>query len=301
MDSEQIELHPESVRLDKLTDDVFATFRMAAAQKTVKLINRTADVPPIMLDPHRFRQILFNLIGNAIKFTDHGSVTVAASYGNSEREVSVSDNGCGIPADMLTRIFDPLVQVQDPSHQTARTSGFGLGLPICQRLVKAMCGELSVESSIGKGSTFKVRIPAADETGNEPPATPTVDLKSLPKHVLVVDDSSVNRAVLTALLKKIGVTAIDQACDGEAALTKLESAIKEADPYDFVISDFWMPNMNGMELIEKLREDPRFAHLPVFALTADTEFKNDVRTSLFTGTLLKPLTYDKLVGLLTSI
>ena len=304
MDSGQMELHAEPVRLGKLTDDVFATFRMAAAQKDIKLINRTIDVPTVLLDPHRFRQILFNLIGNAIKFTDQGSVTVAASYSNTDLAVSVSDTGCGIPADMQTRIFDPLVQVQDPSHEIAKASGSGLGLSICQRLVKAMGGELSVESAVGKGSTFKVRISGivADETKIElATAKPAVGLNSLPRHVLIVDDSAVNRAVLTALLKKIGVTAIDQACDGEAALTRLESAIKEANPYDFVISDFWMPNMNGMELIEKLRADSRFTRLPVFALTADIEFKSDARASLFTGTLLKPLTYDKLVGVLSSI
>ena len=164
-----MELHTEPVRLGELTEDVFATFRMAAAQKDIKLINRTIDVPTVLLDPHRFRQILFNLIGNAIKFTDQGSVTVDASYADTDLAVSVSDTGCGIPADMQTRIFDPLVQVQDPSHEIAKASGSGLGLSICRRLVKAMDGELSVESAVGKGSTFKVRISgiAADETGDE--------------------------------------------------------------------------------------------------------------------------------------
>ncbi|MBP5231164.1 MAG: response regulator [Clostridia bacterium] len=119
--------------------------------------------------------------------------------------------------------------------------------------------------------------------------------------MLVVDDSQVNRSILKAFLKKAGVTSIDQACDGEEALAKLDSAKKEGHPYDFVFSDLWMPNMNGMEFVEKLRSDSRFDSLPVFALTADTEFKRDARTRFFTGTLLKPLTYDKLAELFASI
>ncbi|MBP1582941.1 MAG: response regulator, partial [Victivallales bacterium] len=305
MDSGQMVLHTEPVRLGKLTDDVFATFRLVASQKGIKLINSTADVPTVLLDAHRFRQILFNLIGNAIKFTAQGSVTVSASYADTNLEVAVSDTGCGIPADMQARIFDPFFQIHDPSHTAARVMGSGLGLSICQRLVEAMGGEISVESEVGKGSTFKAHLSGivVAETKNELAVVskPTVDRSKLPKHVLVVDDSAVNRAVLTALLKQMGVTAIDQARDGGEALAKLDSAINEAHPYDFVFSDLWMPNVNGMEMIEKLRKDSRFANLPVFVLTADTEFDNDERAALFTGTLLKPLTYDKLAGSFATI
>jgi CheY-like chemotaxis protein len=113
--------------------------------------------------------------------------------------------------------------------------------------------------------------------------------------VLVVDDSQVNRSVLTAFLKRAGVASIDHACDGEEALGKIDSATKAGRPYDFVFSDFWMPNMNGLEMIEKLRADSRFGNLPVFALTADTEINGDKRTKLFTGILHKPITYDKLI------
>ena len=113
--------------------------------------------------------------------------------------------------------------------------------------------------------------------------------------MLVVDDSSVNRAVLTAFLKRMGVASIDHACDGEEALSKLALAMNACHPYDFVFSDFWMPNLNGIELIEKLRADSRFCNLPVFAVTADTESRDDVRINLFSGVLLKPLTYEKLV------
>ena len=125
---------------------------------------------------------------------------------------------------------------------------------------------------------------------------PAAESKKLPGHVLIVDDSTVNRKVLTAFLKKAGITAIDHADNGGEALAKLDAEEKNGHPFDFIFSDLWMPNMNGFEFIEKLRADPRFSRIPVFALTADTEFRRDVRTSLFTGILLKPLTYEKLAA-----
>ena len=94
---------------------------------------------------------------------------------------------------------------------------------------------------------------------------------------------------------------IDEAGDGEEALSALESSIKSGTPYDFVFSDLWMPKMNGIELIEKLRADPRFEKLPVFALTADTESHNDERTRLFDGILLKPITYGNLVAVFDGV
>ena len=151
MDAGKLTLRPEPVHLAKLTDEVFASFRLAASGKGIELVNRTASAPTIMLDEHRFRQILFNLVGNAVKFTAKGSVTVSASFtgtvgakfSGTVLEVVVSDTGCGIPPEMLTHILDPFVQVQDPSHSADRAGGSGLGLSICRRLVETMGGELS--------------------------------------------------------------------------------------------------------------------------------------------------------------
>ena len=299
MDSGRMTLHPEPVRLSQLTEEVFSSFRMVAADKGIELIDRTADVPTVILDEHRFRQVLVNLVGNAVKFTSRGSVTVAASYKDGTLSVSVIDTGCGIPPDMLTNILDPFIQVQDPSHAADRLGGTGLGLSICRRLVETMGGELVVESELGKGSTFAARIPGVERS--EERARPTdipkdrFSAEDLPKRVLVVDDSPVNRAVLTALLSKIGVPELNNSCDGEQALEVLGSAAKDGKPYDFVFSDLWMPNMNGLELIEKLRADPELGKLKVYAVTADTEFDTDERHKLFDGILLKPLTYGKLV------
>ena len=299
MDAGKMTLHPEPVRLSQLTEEVFASLRMTAADKGVELVDRTSDVPTVIVDEHRFRQVLVNLVGNAVKFTSHGSVTVAASYKDKTLTVSVIDTGCGIPPDMLAKIFDPFVQVQDPSLSADRAGGTGLGLSICRRLVETMGGELVVESELGKGSTFAARIPGVEQSEEKrKPAEISSDLfakEDLPKHVLVVDDSPVNRSVLTALLSHIGVTSIDEACDGAEALSALESSTKSGDPYDFVFSDLWMPNMNGLLFIEKLRANPDFRNLKVFAVTADAEFDNDERHKLFNGILLKPITYAKLV------
>ncbi len=305
IDSGKMTLNPQPLRLTQLTDEVFASFKLAANEKGIKLVNQTATVPTVMLDEHRFRQILFNLVGNAVKFTAHGTVTVAASYTNKTLEVSVSDTGCGIAHDMLTRILDPFVQVQDPSHSADRSGGTGLGLSICRRLAEAMGGELIVESELGKGSTFKIQIPGiVTDEGNissaEEPKPIDTSIK-LPKRVLVIDDSPVNRSVLTAFLKRAGVVSIEHATDGREALTKLDSAMKEGNPHDFILSDLWMPNMNGIEFIEKLRADSRFSSLPVFAVTADTEYHHDTRTNLFTGILLKPLTYNKLLNVFATM
>ena len=299
MDAGKMALRPVPVRLDSLTGEVFASFRLEAAKKGIELINRTDGVPAVMLDSHRFRQILFNMVGNAVKFTERGSVTVAASYVGTDLEVSVSDTGCGIASDMLTRILDPFVQAQDPNHSAYNEIGTGLGLSICRRLVEMMGGKLVVESELGKGSTFRIRIPGVEaHKGESKPVAapnPAAVLKKSPQHVLVVDDSPVNRSVLKAFLARVGVGSAEEAGDGTEALAKLEAAWKAGHPYDFVFSDFWMPNLNGLEFVEMLRADSRFRHLPVFAVTADTECSHDSRTELFTGILLKPVTYDKLV------
>ena len=304
MDSGKMTIRPEPMRLDRLADEVFASFRLAAAGKGIELVNRTADVPAVLLDEHHFRQILFNLVGNAVKFTERGSITVAASLAGTNLEVSVSDTGCGIPPDMLRRILDPFVQVRDPTHAADRAGGTGLGLSICKGLAEGMGGELVVESELGEGSTFRIRLPGVATAGEPEPAAAgpkaAAVLEKPPKRVLVVDDSPVNRSVLTALLKRAGVASVDHAGDGAEALAELDAAVKTGHPHEFVFSDFWMPNMNGSEFIEKLRSDARFRSLPVYLVTADTEYDNDARTRLFTGVLLKPLTYDKLVETLAA-
>ena len=286
IDSGELVLQPRPMRLSELVDEVFASFGIAAAKKGIALENMTGSVPTVLLDGHRFRQILFNLVGNAVKFTDGGNI-----------EVFVSDTGCGIPSGLRERIFDPFVQAQDPSHSADRAGGTGLGLSICKRLVEAMDGSLGVESELGKGSTFRVRIPgvvAAEPASAGEPKAAAVP-RHLPRRVLVVDDSSINRDVLTQLLAHAGVGEIVQAGDGAEALATLDEALADGHEFDFVLTDLWMPNKNGVELVKALRADARFSRIPVFAVTADAEFVRDERSAIFDGILLKPITYDRLM------
>ena len=161
-----------------------------------------------------------------------------------------------------------------------------------------MGSRISVESEVGRGTAFRIAIPGvkpAEESATGEVGDMEAGRKSIPAHVLVVDDSLVNRLVLSAFLKKAGVSSIDHAGDGAEALAKLDGGVKEGRPHDFVFSDFWMPNMNGLEFVEKLRSDGRFGGLPVFAVTGDTESGKDPRARLFTGMLFKPLTFNKLM------
>ncbi len=159
MDAGKMTLDPKPVLLAHLTDEVFGSFRAPAEKKGLELVNRAAAVPIVMLDAHRFRQILFNLVGNAIKYTERGFVAVSASYSGGTLDISVSDTGRGIAPNMLTRILDPYDQVQDVEKLGDLGGGLGLGLSICRRMVEIMGGKMTVESELGKGSTFKMHLP----------------------------------------------------------------------------------------------------------------------------------------------
>ena len=142
-----------------------------------------------------------------------------------------------------------------------------------------------------------MRIPgvvASEPIPSGEPKAPAVP-KHLPRRVLVVDDSSINRDVLTQLLAHAGVGEIVQAEDGVEALATLDEAKAEGHEFDFVLTDLWMPNKNGVELVKALRADARFSRIPVFAVTADAEFVRDERSAIFDGILLKPITYDRLM------
>ena len=295
IDAGELALKPEPVKISTLADDVFSSFAGVAAKKEVQLVNLADGVPAVLLDALRFKQILFNLVGNAVKFTGSGKVTVAAACSGTGIEVVVSDTGCGIPPEILPHIFDPFVQAQDPTHSADRAAGTGLGLSLCKRLVEAMGGTLDAKSELGKGSTFRARIPSVLATDEKPLPQLAVIPAHLPKRVLVVDDSPINREVLSSLLAHIGVEAIGEACDGAEAFSELSLAHKTEEAYDFVFTDLWMPNMNGTELVEKLRADSRFRRLPIYAVTADAEFLGDERSRIFSGIILKPITYAKLM------
>ncbi|HSW26703.1 MAG TPA: ATP-binding protein, partial [Burkholderiaceae bacterium] len=250
--------------LARETADVFAS---RACEKGVELIVRIAPEAPrrILADPHRLRQILLNLLGNALKFTATGAVTlrITAPLANGERRlrVDVTDTGIGIAADALPRLFRRFSQAD--ASTTRRYQGTGLGLAISRDLAVLMGGDVTVTSTPGAGSTFTLDVPLRVAEQQHvcvaPPSSqrrPTGEMR-----VLLVEDNAINQMVALALLKKLGYTALTLAGDGEQALS-----LCAAECFDLVLMDCQMPVMNGFEATRRLRA--RGFAQPIVALTA---------------------------------
>jgi len=289
-----------------LISSVVQSVGVTVKNRDVELKEDYGAMPYLEIDPQRIRQILFNLVGNAVKFTEHGEIRVRAAFrktgddGKGVFTLSVSDTGCGIADEDKDKVMDPFVQLGD----NGKVRGTGLGLPICKHLATIMGGQLTFVSELGKGSTFTLELHDVKSAERLPDAggtdagqtlsaaqTPEVPKVGRQYRLLIVDDVPLNLSVLKALLKKIGVNDIETAVDGEDAWEKIRTAEK---PYDLILTDIWMPKMNGRELVSKIRADKRFADLPVYAVTADVEEQKAFSERGFTGTLLKPLTIDRL-------
>ena len=302
------------------------SFCQARQIKTIEFRCRTGEMPTVLIDPKRIRQILFNLLDNAAKFTRQGFVEVRLSFesaadaiGTGTLRFEVEDTGCGISRKDLTLIASPYVKVDS---KEARHGGTGLGLAVCRKLAHAMKGELSIASELGKGSTFTVTFfnvkvsdaaPVEEEEDQVPepfavkqnvpkpePAPAVKEEKPVvtagSRRVLIADDQKMNLIVLKTMLKKLGAFDIVMAKDGKEALDILTSS---ETPFDLVLTDMWMPVMDGEGLVRAVRADGRFAKIPVHVVTADTEMPGKFREIGFDGILLKPVTVEKLKGLIS--
>jgi signal transduction histidine kinase len=290
LESQKMEVVEEPTDVPALAREVIEVCEVARLRKSLALKTEIGEMPWVSMDPQRIRQILFNLLSNAYKYTDHGTITVRVTWQDGTLSLSVADTGKGISEKDIARILQPFVQLADRNHR----DGTGLGLPICQRLAALMGGKLEITSKVGEGSTFTVTF--RDVRTVDPPARHlegNAHLGHIPSRVLVVDDSPVNRAVLKAMLAKSGVNDVVMAENGREALATL----KDKADFDIVLSDLWMPEMDGYELVRAIRADARFSHLPVYLLTADVEARNQAESSGFTGVLLKPITLEKLQAL----
>lgn len=278
--------------------EVVEAFGIVQAKKSIELRSEIGEMPCVSVDPRRLRQLLYNLMSNACKYTDHGNVILRSSWRDGTLSLSVEDTGCGIAQADIDRILQPFVQLSDRNHR----DGTGLGLPICRRLSQLMGGDITIRSEVGKGSVFTVTFTADEVKCSQAPSSVlkasdqvSTSLSSFkPTRVLVVDDSAVNRTVLKAMLSRCGLKDIVLAENGAMAMRKL----REDPAIDLVLTDLWMPELDGEGLVKAVRADESLAQLPVHLITADVEAVANWRELGFSGILLKPVTLEKLKSLL---
>jgi signal transduction histidine kinase/ActR/RegA family two-component response regulator len=243
-------------------------------------------------DAARVRQVIFNLVSNAVKFTERGSIDVVAAIEGDQLRLSVIDTGVGISAEARQRLFAPFMQADDST--TRRHGGTGLGLAISRQLIDAMGGQLSVESAPGKGSTFTFVVPA--RVCDAPTADHTVVSPARPLRVLVVEDNAVNELVIVRLLRRLG-HAVTTSRDGVQALAAFEGG----GSFDLVLMDCHMPGMDGFEATRRLRTSGH--RLPIFALTAGVslEERRHCLESGMNGLLAKPIDHVRLTEVLRDV
>jgi CheY-like chemotaxis protein len=257
------------------------------------------DVPArVVGDPGRLRQILTNLIGNSIKFTERGEIVVYVrvrehSANNYDLEFAVSDTGIGIPAEKQKLIFEPFSQADGST--TRRYGGTGLGLTISSRIVALMGGQIAVASEVGKGSTFHFNghFGRAIGQGLDGLSRVPVNLRGLT--VLVVDDNATNRRVLSGLLRLWGArpTAVES---GPAALSEIRQTAAAGETYSLLLVDAMMPDMDGFSLIERIRQEPKIAPSAIMMLTSADRQSDSARCRQLglSGYLVKPVRADEL-------
>jgi two-component system sensor histidine kinase/response regulator len=264
----KLELENVAFSFRDIVEEVATMLELSAEDKNLELCceAEAALDTPCVGDPARVRQILVNLISNAIKFTASGEVTVRARLerdtesGRSVR-VEVRDTGVGMTAEAQAKLFRPFSQVD--ASTTRQHGGTGLGLAICQQLVHRMGGEIGVESSPGVGSTFWFTLRLDRAVGRDRSAD--VDARLLGLRVLAVDDSATNREILRVQLAAAGMRC-DAASSGEGALALLEAAAERGEPYVLAILDHHMPAMDGCELARRIKADARIASVRLVML-----------------------------------
>jgi signal transduction histidine kinase/DNA-binding NarL/FixJ family response regulator/HPt (histidine-containing phosphotransfer) domain-containing protein len=265
----------EPTNLRQLVATVIGLNTLAAENKGLVLVNEVAaDVPAsVALDPLRLRQILINLLGNAVKFTATGTVRLSVTHGAGPTGepalyFTVSDSGIGMTQEQLGRLFEPFSQAD--ASTTKRFGGTGLGLSISRRLARLLGGDITVESQADQGSVFRLRLPLvpADAVAVSTMDAPAVVERTLPrsKHVLVADDLPTGRWLIQRQLERLGFS-VAAAQDGPQALAALATA-----DYDLLITDYHMPGMDGAELTRHIRATETALGRPrlrVIGLTAD--------------------------------
>ena len=297
----ELELETIDFSLANEVKTIQDVFELQARQKGIDLIFTVApDVPDgLRGDPLRIKQVLINLVGNAIKFTTKGAVNLSVAFGigkegRNQLKFVVRDTGIGMSLDQTNKLFRPFTQMD--ASTTRRFGGSGLGLAISHGLVTQMGGTIAVESAVGAGTEFTVTIPilrASSDYRAETVARVSRlegSLKNL--RVLVAEDNAVNQAVARGLLEKLGAK-VDLAADGEEAVRKLTD---EEGRFDVVLMDIQMPVMDGYKAAAAIRADSRFDAVPIVAMTAHAQ-STEREKCLAAGMqdhITKPVRYETL-------
>lgn len=298
IEADALELEHLPVALSEIVTATTSILRPAAAQKGLTL---TSEIDPslpdgVMGDPVRLRQILMNLLNNAIKFTDAGQVSLRLERRTTQLAIVVSDSGIGIPQDRLGRLFQHFSQVD--ASTTRRFGGTGLGLAITKQLVELMGGTIAVQSEEGVGTTFTALIPmkGADMApGAVADDAALQDLSHVPLDILLVDDNKINRKVATKILARLD-RPVDVAEGGAQAI-----AMSLANAYDLILMDIEMPEVDGLAATTRIKEGLPADRTPmIVALTANAmaEERNRYLAFGMDGFLSKPIVIDDLKDVL---
>jgi len=292
----KLRLEIADVALPDLVEVIREIIGVKAEEKQVEFICAVApDVPDgVRADTRRLRQVLLNLLANAVKFTDRGRVglhVTRAATGAVRFEVR--DTGIGISPDQLATVFEPFEQVGNPER---RAEGTGLGLAISREFVRAMGSEIHVESGVGRGSTFWFELAPAmtvrSGTSREPPERVATGYEGPRRKVLIIDDVAVNRTVIAELLSRLGFETIE-AASGREAMAKAQR-----ERPALIVTDIVMPGMDGLETTRRLRRTPGLADVPIIVVTASPS-EGDEKKSLAAGVsafLPKPVDFGRLLA-----
>jgi PAS domain S-box-containing protein len=308
VESGRLELEEVRFPAHGVVHEVMHVLNVKALEKGIALRMNLPDPLPatIQADPSRLRQIITNIVGNAIKFTQQGEVVISvrlgqAGNGEPRLRIDVQDTGVGIPHDKLEAVFEPFTQAE--SSTTRRFGGTGLGLTISRRFARAMGGDITVSSELGKGSTFHISIDPGPLAGiamlppealwqdtQRPEAITSARWRFPPKTILVVDDGAENRELVRLVLEETGLSVIE-AENGQVALDRLAK-----EHVDLILMDMQMPVMDGVTATRRLRA--MGIQVPVLALTANAMkgFEAELNEAGFTGFHTKPLNIDALLA-----
>ena len=304
LDAGAMDIRSGNCDMQQLLRELPAIFGYRVRRHGVKLnVVGSDSIPVFRFSQQGMRQILLNLVGNAAKFTEEGEIRIEVAWDAEPRTIRivVSDTGCGISEAKMERLFDPFVQDISSRMNASggEMKGTGLGLPIVKRMVDSAHGTIKVSSALGKGTSFEIVIPGLDVAEGVSSAVRSAEATiraALPDRVLVVDDMTMNRKILGIHLGNLKIKDVRYAENGEDAL----AVMKEWIP-DLVLTDMWMPKMDGSQLAEAMHRERRLAEIPVVAVTADVDVGSSYDLSLFAKVIAKPVTADKLRALFGDI